>query len=355
MTLRDLLKKREKIREGSGEKQDPPPSQESPPPQFTFMRTDTNTQEVITPPTFADDQQNAQRKTSHEKKRFSRFRSSSNASAKSTTSNTSEKRLSSRLHLGSHSRTSSAGSINVPSDLPAISDGIGESEDKEAQWENRATILAKENPVVKQSRSRENSAGGASLNGRPPLGRHISDAKGDENIQEAIKLHEAGDLEASTAMFGRLAESNAMAQIMYGLALRHGWGIPPDPPLAIHYLSLAASSAASIESAALSSGMKKGGAAKGELVLAIYELANSYRHGWGVEKDMVAARSYYECAANMGDTDAMNEVARCYEDGEGGKKDRYKAAQYYRLAESKGSKTLGNSWIWKDKYTPKDP
>lgn len=68
--------------------------------------------------------------------------------------------------------------------------------------------------------------------------------------------------------------------------------------------------------------MKKGGAAKGELVLAMYELANSFRHGWGVEKDPVAARSYYETAANLGDTDAMNEVARCYEEGFGGKKDR---------------------------------
>lgn len=68
--------------------------------------------------------------------------------------------------------------------------------------------------------------------------------------------------------------------------------------------------------------MKKGGAAKGELVLAIYELANSFRHGWGVGKDPVAARSYYETAANLGDTDAMNEVARCYEEGFGGKKDR---------------------------------
>ncbi|KAL8921245.1 MAG: hypothetical protein Q9172_004125, partial [Xanthocarpia lactea] len=66
----------------------------------------------------------------------------------------------------------------------------------------------------------------------------------------------------------------------------------------------------------------KGGAAKGELVLAIYELANSYRHGWGVEKDIVAARTFYECAANMGDTDAMNEVARLYDEGKGGKKDR---------------------------------
>lgn len=68
--------------------------------------------------------------------------------------------------------------------------------------------------------------------------------------------------------------------------------------------------------------MKEGGAAKGELVLAMYELANSFRHGWGVEKDPVAARSYYETAANLGDTDAMNEVARCYEEGFGGKKDK---------------------------------
>ena len=68
--------------------------------------------------------------------------------------------------------------------------------------------------------------------------------------------------------------------------------------------------------------MKKGGAAKGELVLAMYELAQSFRHGWGVEKDPVAARSYYETAANLGDTDAMNEVARCYEEGVGGKKDK---------------------------------
>ena len=57
-------------------------------------------------------------------------------------------------------------------------------------------------------------------------------------------------------------------------------------------------------------------------MLAIYELANSFRHGWGVERDPVAARSYYETAANLGDADAMNEVAKCYEEGLGGKKDR---------------------------------
>lgn len=75
--------------------------------------------------------------------------------------------------------------------------------------------------------------------------------------------------------------------------------------------------------------MKEGGAAKGELVLAMYELANSFRHGWGVEKDPVAARSYYETAANLGDTDAMNEVARCYEEGFGGKKDKVSASPLF--------------------------
>lgn len=75
--------------------------------------------------------------------------------------------------------------------------------------------------------------------------------------------------------------------------------------------------------------MKEGGAAKGELVLAMYELANSFRHGWGVEKDPIAARSYYETAANLGDTDAMNEVARCYEEGFGGKKDKVSGSRLF--------------------------
>nr|POF26351.1 hypothetical protein CFP56_22500 [Quercus suber] len=127
-------------------------------------------------------------------------------------------------------------------------------------------------------------------------------------------------------MFGRLADpkgaNNALAQVLYGLALRHGWGYDPDPAKAIHYLSLAASNSASIEEQALASGMKKGGAAKGELVLAIFELANCFRHGWGVKPDAPAARQYYETAANLGDTDAMDEAAWCYVEGFGGPKDK---------------------------------
>lgn len=92
--------------------------------------------------------------------------------------------------------------------------------------------------------------------------------------------------------------------------------------MAVTYLSYAASNSARIEELALQAGMKKGGAAKGELVLAMYELAVCYRNGWGIKKDPVAAQHYYETAANLGDTDAMNEVSWCYMEGFGCKKDK---------------------------------
>lgn len=47
----------------------------------------------------------------------------------------------------------------------------------------------------------------------------------DEDIQEAIRLHEIGELEQSTALFGRLADpkgaNNPLSQVLYGLALRY--------------------------------------------------------------------------------------------------------------------------------------
>lgn len=88
------------------------------------------------------------------------------------------------------------------------------------------------------------------------------------------------------------------------------------------YLSAAASNSAAVEAEALRAGVKKGGVAKGELVLAIFELANCFRQGWGIAKDPAAARQYYETAANLGDTDAMNEAGWCYLEGFGGKKDK---------------------------------
>ncbi|KAL6891204.1 hypothetical protein HDV57DRAFT_287261 [Trichoderma longibrachiatum] len=297
---------------------------------------------------------------------FDFFHSSSerprSPSASSATSQTKKestaRRLSHRLHLSRSPETSE----HVPQNLPEIvvpGSDAGDREAEELQWEKRATMLAA------GARSPADAAAHVSLDGAAARSRSasthsatapVSSKQIDADIQEAIRLHEEGNVAEATKLFGRLADENGannpLSQVLYGLALRHGWGCTPDPERAVHYLTAAASNAAAVEEMALQAGLKKGGAAKGELVLAIFELANCFRNGWGIEKDPIAAKQYYETAANLGDTDAMNEVARCYLEGYGCKKDKYTAAQYFRLAEKAGNKTLGNSWIWKEKYDP---
>lgn len=108
--------------------------------------------------------------------------------------------------------------------------------------------------------------------------------------------------------------------------LRHGWGTLSDPALAVAYIMQAANNAGMVESQALASGMKNGGPARGELVLAIYELGNCCSRGLGIEKDTVSGFLFYEIAANLGDGDAMNDTGRCYEEGIGTKKDKVSAS-----------------------------
>ncbi|KAF3928280.1 hypothetical protein AA313_de0208665 [Arthrobotrys entomopaga] len=300
------------------EKGDEAPNHPIPPPapEFRMYRSDTHTQEEIYAPAQSPHEtEKQQKKEKH--KRLSFLRRSSSAS----NTNSSE---------------------NIPADLISPVIEGSNSKDQEDKWEWRASQLGLtgggHTPVRERSRS---------------LSR--SDQGTDKDIQEAIRLHESGDLENSTKLFKVLADpegaNNPLSQVLYGLALRHGWGCKADSAEAVKYLQAAAANSATIEQEALRAGLKKGGAAKGELVLAIFELGNCYRHGWGTEKDPVAAFNYYQTAANLGDTDAMNETAWCYLNGYGmKKKDKYLSAKYYRLAEENGNKTLGNSWIYKDKY-----
>ncbi|KAK4212960.1 protein DSF2 [Rhypophila decipiens] len=381
MGLRDLLKKKQHLDEDGDGPDRPATIQRLNAPEFTFVRSDTYTEEVIHPPggPRGENEESSSYLTadSHKGEKSSRLsldvfrsnkggggnrsRSGSVSSGKSASGGS--KRLSHRLHLS----RSPVSSENVPQDLPEIVVLEGAEEDKdgntESQWEKRATMLAKEN---EKNRSRPSTPVGMSIvSPRPPQltldgpvdgyrqqpkpnEKVVSSKAIDEDIQEAIRLHESGQLERSTALFGRLADpkgaNNPLSQVLYGLALRHGWGCTPDAAAAVNYLSAAASNAAEIEQLALQAGLKKGGAAKGELVLAIFELANCFRHGWGIPKDPIAAKQYYETAANLGDTDAMNEVAWCYLEGFGTKKDKYAAARYYRQAEKAGNKIIGNTW-----------
>ncbi|KAJ5097732.1 hypothetical protein N7456_008453 [Penicillium angulare] len=387
-SLRNILRKREDVI-GTSPPRAPlaTPIPTSPPnPEITFLRSDTFGHEVITPPSHKDDPPQSPpyspnpsnslgspRPSSNTSRRsfqiFNRSSRSESLSSPSSPRPQRENRLSNLLHREnkrsrSDSRDSSA---NIPLDLPQIEDDEGgDKQEREALWEKRATVLATHHPKFGQGLGSplasefDVSGGGFEQrsrgNSRSSSHSRVGDSQDDVNIQEAIRLHESGDLERSTQMFGQLANphgaNNPLSQVLYGLALRHGWGCNKDEAQAVTYLSAAASNSAAVESEALRAGIKKGGAAKGELVLAIFELANCFRNGWGVGKDPAAARQYYETAANLGDTDAMNEVAWCYLEGFGGKKDKFKAAKYYRQAEESGAPAVGMSWIWKEKYNP---
>lgn len=187
----------------------------------------------------------------------------------------------------------------------------------------------------------------------------------DEQVQQAIDLHEAGKLEESANLFENLGDPNGinhpLAQVLLGLSYRHGWGVPVDEEMAFKYLRLAASNSALVDKIAATgavagikgsaSNKSKKGIAKGELVLSIYELGNCFRYGWGTEKDPESALKYFETAARLGDVDAMTDTAWCYMNGFGiKKKNKYMAAKYYRMAERAGKVEVGNSWVWKEKY-----
>ena len=202
------------------------------------------------------------------------------------------------FHRQIKSKTPPASS-HVPQDLPDIPDSTA---DREAAWEKRATLLVggSDPPTA---RSRSDSVASQVDDVSASLSRsRAAQVYGltQENIQEAIRLHEASQYERSTAMFGRLADpngpNNPLSQVLYGLALRHGWGIEKDPARAVEYLQAAAKNSAAVEKEALKAGMTKGGSAKGELVLAIYEVCSSLsicpvRHGDQVSQ--LSTRGYF--------------------------------------------------------------
>ncbi|KAI7868272.1 hypothetical protein BDF14DRAFT_1881063 [Spinellus fusiger] len=171
----------------------------------------------------------------------------------------------------------------------------------------------------------------------------------EELVADGIKFHEAGQLEKATELFRQAATKDfPIAMFLYGVSLRHGWGCKKNEHLAFQYLQKAAEYAV-LDLNGLTSTVNTS-ASKGELIMAIYELGVSFRHGWGCKKNKETAFYFFKIAADLGDPDAQNDLGHCYYNGHGAKKDLYMAAKYYRLADKQGQGIMGNSWIHKTKY-----
>lgn len=181
MGLRDKLKKKEQ-------------ASEAPVPEFTFMRTDTLAHEAAAYPGPSADAQHLSPAAEQKSRRsLDVFRPRSRSRSGSASSERSPRRS------VFHKRELT--SENLPADLPAIERGDGHDD----EWEARAMMLARSRP--------------GSPAGQAPGGGSV-----DEDIQRAIRLHEEGNLESSTRLFGRLADprgaNNPLSQVLYGLALR---------------------------------------------------------------------------------------------------------------------------------------
>jgi hypothetical protein len=126
-----------------------------------------------------------------------------------------------------HLNKQSASSEYVPNNLPAITATTDPAD--QSQWEKRATILAGQNelarsrpetPAPSEAMSQMSLGSGSQGRKRSPSSSQAI----DEDIQEAIRLHEEGSFEQSTRIFGRLADpqgaNNPLSQVLYGLALR---------------------------------------------------------------------------------------------------------------------------------------
>ncbi len=235
---------RDKFRKKHDSDDEREPSSGSAPPEFTFIRTDTHSAEVIYPPSADPSRAPGQllsadsRSSSKQRLSLDVFRSGSRDRSPSVSSNKSSatKRLSQRLHLN----RAPSSSENVPEYLPEIVGGDEDKDGTESQWEKRATMLARENeknrsrpgspthgeapPVIPKLRLGDDS-GRSTPTPTTPKEKTVSSKAIDEDIQEAIRLHEAGELEKSTALFGRLADpkgaNNPLSQVLYGLALRY--------------------------------------------------------------------------------------------------------------------------------------
>ncbi|KAJ2126443.1 hypothetical protein IW147_000191 [Coemansia sp. RSA 720] len=189
----------------------------------------------------------------------------------------------------------------------------------------------------------------SAMHERPPEKPPMSAQElGEECFQKAVQFHEQGDLVSATAYFKRAADKQSpLGMLFYGLSLRHGWGCQANETMAFVFLQKAGEI---VVPHVKDMDPTVAGMAKEELAMAIYELGQSYRHGWGVSRNKKTAAYYFEVAADLGDADAQSDLAACYEKGDGVKRNMKRAAHYYRLAHKQGVELFGTSWIFKKKY-----
>lgn len=178
-----------------------------------------------------------------------------------------------------------------------------------------------------------------------------------QHLHSGIAAHELGNLPLAAEHFelsAKLGGGCALGMVMWGLTLRHGWGMRKDEQRGFVWLRKGVERALkeweSVQGKAAGGMNEDLGSVKQELVYALREVARGFMHGWGVKEDKKMGYNYFLVAAQLGDPESAQEVAFCYEKGKGIRKDKMEAARWYRKAVRAGMSDVGLAWIWKAKY-----
>lgn len=131
----------------------------------------------------------------------------------------------------------------------------------------------------------------------------------EDHVSRGIQLHQDGHLPQSFHHLQVAANrGNPTGQLLYALALRHGWGCAPNQKESVIWLQRAADHATEN----LAMGADKADVAtelknkqtRAQIGLAIFELGVCYMKGWGAEKDKAMGLRCFEISAGWGDADA---------------------------------------------------
>ncbi|ODV89863.1 hypothetical protein CANCADRAFT_43570 [Tortispora caseinolytica NRRL Y-17796] len=178
-------------------------------------------------------------------------------------------------------------------------------------------------------------------------------------VKAGTNLFDRGDMRDAAYHFRCAAERSSVAgSVLYGLCLQNGWGVKKDKNEAFKWVQTAVKlceTGADGYEQGISAPrfVQKTAGAKPRTykTLALSELANMYRNGWGCKTDEEAAMKILIQSGSEGDAQSYAQAADiCAVSTPRRKKDLKRAARLYRLAESMGHKTVGTSWIYKEKY-----
>lgn len=177
-----------------------------------------------------------------------------------------------------------------------------------------------------------------------------------KQIDLAIQMRNCGKLEESARRLHNACLSNdPTAYLLYGLALRHGYGVPKDYAESFRYIKLATGIKSeedevfnvTINPFEIERTNDLPNSVPEPKAPALYECGMAYLKGYGFEDaDEQKGLKYLEKAASLGHIDSMCLSATIWSKKTASRrKDVSRAAVWFRLAEKKGAKLVGSDWI----------